>query len=163
MSQWHYQRNGFCFVMKSHYSSQATHPSFISSRILCLLFCASLLLELKPIFKFLYKSNFCDNPKSLNTCKTCCHHPKLWLMWFNQRTVRLKDADRWATSVLPRSDCSWVYTVLPDLFVRRLWIIKAYLDMVNRFYWKSSHRQSFEMQRSKFMLGYTWPVCSFDL
>ena len=63
-------------------------------------------------------------PKNSDTRKICCNYPKRWTVWFYDRVMRPKDADRIANSVDPeRSSLIWVYTVCLDLPVQKLRII----------------------------------------
>ena len=63
--------------------------------------------------------------------KNCCNYPKVGTVSFYYRAKGPKDSDRMANSVDPDqtapSSLIWVYTVCPDLSVRKLRII-----MVNR-------------------------------
>ena len=64
--------------------------------------------------------------KNSDTRKICCNHPKSWRKWPYHRVTHPKDADRIANSEDPdqtKSSLIWVYTVCPDLSVRKLRIV----------------------------------------
>ena len=57
--------------------------------------------------------------------KNCCKRPKIWTMWFYHRVMHPKDAAGMANSVhlnqtAPSRALIWIYTVWPDLSVRKL-------------------------------------------
>ena len=64
--------------------------------------------------------------KYLDTPKNCWNHPKSWIKWRFLRVMHPKDNRGNCKQGRPWSDCSsgssliWVYTVFPDLSVRKL-------------------------------------------
>ena len=105
----------------------------------CLYLSAECESEWKYFFFFFFIFNgrgctYYENPK-----KICCKHPKICTRWPCHRIICPKRADRMEKQCRPRSDCSsrsssssslilvypliWVYTVCPDLTVRKLRII----------------------------------------
>ena len=69
----------------------------------------------------------CKNQKNFKTRKNRCRYPKIWTIWFYQRdeSKRCRQNDEHCK---PWSECSrstliWLYTVCPDLYVRKLRII----------------------------------------
>ena len=114
-----------------------------------IIFDISLVCQHKFIFKDSYQSSFsaasfCSLSKAMimkynsgakHYRKNCCAYPKIGTLSLYYRVIGPKDADRMANSVdpdqtwskqcRPWSDCSsiWIYTVCPDLPVRKLRII----------------------------------------
>ena len=74
-------------------------------------------------------SSCCKNPKY---SKNCCNYSKIWSVWLYRRVLSPRYADGMANKVDPdqtapleavEKSLIWVYTVCPDLSVRKLRII----------------------------------------
>ena len=62
------------------------------------------------------------NRKVSDTPKMGCNHPKIWTRWLYCRLMQME----WQTVQTLISSPIWVYTVCPDLSIRKLRIIAVY-------------------------------------
>ena len=87
-------------------------------------------------FKMLLSCIYCNFPKYSDTPKI--YHSKIWTMWLYHRVMCPNDADRTANSVDPDQTAPlgliWVYTVCPDLSIRKLRKITVIVFFSSVFY-----------------------------
>ena len=84
------------------------------------------------------------NPKSSDTWKNCCNLPKIWTRWLHHRIMPQKGADGMANSVdSGQTALIWVYTVCPDLSVRKLGIITVFTITTNFSSYVRKYRWSY--------------------